>query len=70
MSSFFKQYDNIINDYIQTMDNQQLLMSMETLLKTVSNSVNDAMFITSHTTLKNSINQIITKTKQKMELCE
>lgn len=69
MSSFFKHYDNIINEYVQTMDNNQLLTSMEKLLNDVSNSADDAMFITSHTTLKNSIKQIIIKTKQKMEKC-
>lgn len=69
MSSFFKRYDTIITEYIQTKDNNKLLISMEELLKDVSISVDDAMFITSHTTLKNSINQIITKTKQKMENC-
>lgn len=69
MSSFFKHYDTIINEYVQTKDNNKLLTSMENLLKEVSNSPDDAMFITSHTTLKNSIKQIIIKTKQKMENC-
>lgn len=69
MSSFFKHYDTIINDYFKTNDTNQLLTSMEKLLKEVSNSPDDAMFITSHTTLKNSIKQIIIKTKQKMENC-
>lgn len=69
MSSFFKHYDTIITEYIQTKDNNKLLVSMEELLKDVSNSVDDAMFSTSHNILKISIKHIITKTKQKMENC-
>lgn len=69
MSSFFKHYDIIITEYIQTKDNSKLLVSMEELLNDISTSADDAMFSTSHTTLKNSIKQIIIKTKQKMENC-